>query len=181
VIRTRVGYAGGTTENPTYHFLGDHAETIQVDYDPTQISYEELLEVFWTSHSPTTRPWSRQYASLIFYHDEGQQRLATASRNRRVAETGVMIFTEIVPFSEFYLAEDYHQKYRLQQLPELMAEFEAIYPNSADFVNSTAAAKVNGYAGSHGTLASLQAEIDGFGLSPTAQQRLMDLVSSRER
>ena len=68
MIRTRVGYAGGTTNNPTYRALGDHAETIQVDYDPTQISYEELLEAFWTSHSPTSRPWSRQYASIIFYH-----------------------------------------------------------------------------------------------------------------
>jgi peptide-methionine (S)-S-oxide reductase len=181
VIRTRVGYAGGTTVNPTYHALGDHAETIQIDYDPTQISYEELLEVFWTSHSPTTRPWSRQYASLIFYHNEEQQRLAVESKNRKGAETGDTVFTEIMPFSDFYLAEDYHQKYRLRQLPELMAEFEAIYPDSTDFVNSMAAAKVNGYAGSHGTLAALQAEIDGLGLSPAAQQRLLDLVSSWER
>jgi len=55
VIRTRVGYAGGSTNNPTYYNLGDHSETVQIDYDPTRISYEELLEVFWDSHNPTTQ------------------------------------------------------------------------------------------------------------------------------
>jgi peptide-methionine (S)-S-oxide reductase len=178
VIRTRVGYAGGTTENPTYRKLGDHSETIQVDYDPTQISYEELLNVFWSSHSPTSRPWSRQYASIIFYHNEEQKRLAVETKDRRAAETGGWIFTEVVPFSGFYLAEDYHQKYRLQQVPDLMAEFRTTYADSADFVNSTAAARVNGYVGGHGTLAALEAEIDELGLSLAAQERLLDLVSS---
>jgi methionine-S-sulfoxide reductase len=181
VIRTRVGYAGGTTVDPTYYALGDHTETIQIDYDPAQISYEELLEVFWTSHSPAVRPWSRQYATLIFYHDEEQKRLAVESQERKEAETGKDFYTEIVSFSEFYLAEDYHQKYRLRQVDELMAEFEAIYPDSADFVNSTAAARVNGYVGGHGTLASLEAEIDDLGLSATGQEKLRDLVSSWER
>jgi peptide-methionine (S)-S-oxide reductase len=178
VIRTRVGYAGGTTDNPTYQKLGDHSETIQVDYDPTQISYQELLEVFWSSHSPTNRPWSQQYASIIFYHNEEQRRLAVETKDRRAAETGRRIFTEVVPFSGFYLAEDYHQKYRLQQAPDLMAEFRAIYADSADFVDSTAAARANGYIGGHGTLAALEAEIDGLGLSLAAQERLLDLLSS---
>lgn len=70
MIRTRVGYAGGSKENPTYYSLGDHSETIQIDYDPTQISYGQLLEVFWNSHNPTYEPWSRQYMSIIFYHSE---------------------------------------------------------------------------------------------------------------
>ena len=80
VIRTRVGYTGGTTVDPTYHDLGDHSETIQIDYDPTQVSYQALLDVFWNSHNPTTRSWSRQYASAVFYHSDEQKKLAMESR-----------------------------------------------------------------------------------------------------
>lgn len=178
MIRTRVGYAGGIKANPTYHDLGDHSETIQIDYDPAQISYQEQLNVFWSSHSPTARPWSRQYASIIFYHDQEQRRLAEASRDREAASRGSRIYTEIVPFAKFYLAETYHQKYRLQQVPALLSEFRAIYPQDDEFINSTSAARVNGYLGGYGTLAALQACIEDLGLSPAAQQRLLDLVSA---
>jgi len=176
VIRTRVGYAGGTAKDPTYYNLGDHSETIQIDYDPTQVSYAELLDVFWNSHSPTSRPWSRQYMAIIFYHTDEQKRLAMETRDREAARTDAKIFTEIVPFSGFYLAEDYHQKYRLQQVPELMQEFEDMYLDADDFVNSTAAARVNGYLGGHGTFEGLQAEIDSLGLSPAGREKLMDIV-----
>jgi peptide-methionine (S)-S-oxide reductase len=181
VVRTRVGYAGGTKDSPTYHNLGDHSETIQIDYDPTQITYAELLDVFWSSHSPIARPWSLQYASIVFYHDEEQKRLAEKSRDHLAAEAGRPIYTEIVPFDRFYRAEAYHQKYRLRQLPDLLAEFEAIYPDADDFVNSTAVARVNGYLGGHGTLDALQAEIDDLGLSPTATKKLLDFASVRGR
>ncbi len=181
MIRTRVGYAGGSEENPTYRSLGDHSETLQIDYDPDQISYEALLDVFWSSHSPTARPWSKQYASVIFYHDAEQKRLAKESRDRVAAELGKKIHTEIVPFSKFYLAEDYHQKYRLRGVRELEAELEAIYPDLEDFVNSTAAAKVNGYVGGHGSLGRLQNEIEQFGLSPEAEKALLDRVKAGQR
>jgi peptide-methionine (S)-S-oxide reductase len=176
-----VGYAGGTFPKPAYSDLRDHSESIQIDYDPTQISYEELLDLFWNSHSPTTRPWSRQYASLILYHNEEQRRLAEASRDRQVAELGKPLFTEIIPYTEFYLAEDYHQKYRLQGERDLLEELRAIFPDDRDFINSTAVARVNGYLGGNGSLAQLQAEIGRLGLSPAAQEKLLDLVSARER
>ncbi len=176
-----MGYAGGSKANPTYHDLGDHSETIQIDYDPTQISYQELLNVFWSSHSPTSRPWSTQYASIIFYHDEEQKRLAEASRDREAAGRGGRIYTEIVPFAGFYLAEAYHQKYRLQQAPDLMGEFRAIYPQGDGFVSSTAAARVNGYLGGYLTLAALQAGLEDLDLSPEAKQRLLELASSGGR
>jgi methionine-S-sulfoxide reductase len=95
VVRTHVGYAGGTTENPTYHNLGGHSETIQIEYDPTRISYQELLDVFWAGHAPTQPAWSRQYASLIFYHDEEQRRLAQASKERYEAQCDCQVYTEI--------------------------------------------------------------------------------------
>lgn len=180
MVRTRVGYAGGTKKNPTYYNLGDHTETIQIDYDPAQVSYEQLLGVFWNSHDPTRRPWSRQYMSAIFYHNEGERHLAMRSRNHQAAKRMGQIFTEIRPFSEFYLAEAYHQKYRLRQERDLMEEFNAMYPASGDFVDSTAAARVNGYLGGYGTTASLEAELAKLGLSAMGSKRLLEVVRARE-
>jgi peptide-methionine (S)-S-oxide reductase len=181
VIRTRVGYAGGTTKSPTYYNLGDHTETIQIDYDPAQISYAELLDVFWDSHSPTSRPWSRQYMSIVFYHDEEQRRLATETRDREEARRGRAIFTEIVPASQFYLAEDYHQKYRLRQVPEVEQVFRGMYPNNDDFVNSTAAARVNGHLGGYGTFEALETELESLDLSPEAEKKLLAVLQKLNR
>ena len=180
-MRTRVGYAGGTTADPTYRSLGDHSETIQVDYDPGLISYEELLQVFWDSHSPTSRPYSQQYASVILFHDEEQERVATQSKEEESARRGEQMFTDIRPFSRFYLAEDYHQKYWLQQAPDLMEQFRTIYPDPADFVNSTAAARVNGYAGGNSTLAELQTALEGLDLPSEVQQKLLENTNSGRR
>jgi peptide-methionine (S)-S-oxide reductase len=160
VVRTRVGYAGGTTESPTYHNLGDHTETIQIDYDPTLISYGQLLEIYWDSHNPTVRPSSKQYMSIVFYHNSEQRELAMETKQLEEASSGRQIYTEIIPFSEFYLAEDYHQKYHLQQVPELMEELTAIYPNFTDFIDSTAVARINGYVGGHVTFEELQEQLN---------------------
>jgi len=122
------------------------------------------------------RPWSRQYAAIIFYHNEEQKRLARESRDRLESMIQGDIHTEIVPFVDFYLAEGYHQKYRLRQVPELLREYQAIYPDEQDLINSTAVARVNGYVGGNGTQAKLEAELDGLGLSPTGQDRLMKFV-----
>jgi peptide-methionine (S)-S-oxide reductase len=179
VVRTRVGYAGGATDNPTYHNLGDHTETIQIDYDPTQVSYQELLNVFWESHNPTQPSWSRQYASIIFFHSGEQRRLAVDTREREGAKYQGQIYTEIVPAPEFTLAEAYHQKYRLRQVSDLIEEFSTMYPASEDLVDSTAAARVNGYLGGHGTLEALQAELSSLGLSPDGSQKLLSIVAAR--
>jgi peptide-methionine (S)-S-oxide reductase len=166
-------------KNPTYHALGDHTETIQVDYDPAAISYEELLDVFWDSHNAASPAWSRQYMSIIFSHDDEQKRLASESREREAARTKSRIVTEIRPAGEFFRAEGYHQKYRLRLERELLREFTAIYPLERDFVDSTAVARVNGYLDGYGTLADLQAELPGLGLSPKAGERLAAIVSKR--
>lgn len=174
---TRVGYAGGSTEHPTYYSLGDQSETIQIDYDPTQISYRQLLDVFWASHNPIYEPWSRQYMSIVFYHSEDQKRLAIETKESEEARLGKHIFTEIVPFSEFYLAEDYHQKYYLRQEPALMAEFSAIYPATEDFIASTAVARVNGYVGGYGKLATLEKELGLLGLSEAGINILLKIAA----
>jgi len=171
-----VGYTGGTKDNPTYYALGDHTETVQIDYDPAKISYGELLDIFWSSHNPTARSWSQQYKAAIFYHDEKQEKLAMETRAREEKVKG-RIYTEILPATEFYLAEDYHQKYYLQNVPPLAVEFNAIYPDGEDFINSTAVARVNGYLGGYGSLAQLEEELSSLGLSPASEKRLLELVS----
>ena len=168
-----MGYAGGTSTDPTYYKLDGHTETVQIDYDPTKISYDELLEVFWDSHNATVPAYSQQYKSIIFYHDEAQRMLAMQSKQQEEAKSRREIYTEIIPFSEFYLAEAYHQKFYLRQVPELMADFTAIYPDTNEFVNSTAAARVNGYIGGHGTPETLQKELASYGLSPAGTKKLL--------
>ena len=179
MVRTRVGYAGGSKASPTYQDLGDHSETIHVDYDPAKISYQELLDVFWASHNPTARPWSRQYASLIFYHNEEQRRLAEASLAREEGRRGGRIYTEIVPFDKFYRAETYHQKYRLQQVPALVGELRALYPQDNDWIDSTVAARANGYLGGYGPLDGVKAAVEELGLSAEAEARLLALLAGR--
>jgi peptide-methionine (S)-S-oxide reductase len=164
VIRTRVGYTGGTKGEPTYGSLGDHSEAVQIDYDPTQVSYETLLSVFWRGHDPTRPAWSRQYMSVIFYHDEEQKQLALETKSRVASEKGTKIRTKILPASEFTLAETYHQKYRLRQSENLMKELRRLYPDSADFVDSTAAARLNGYLSGHATWEALKAELEALDL-----------------
>jgi len=149
VVRTRVGYAGGTLEDPTYRKIGDHTETLQIDFDPKLITYEELLEIFWDSHDPGIQAYSTQYQSMILTHSEEQYRLAIQSRDRRQAESGRSIRTVIKPLEQFYLAEDYHQKFYLRSRSDLESLLEAAYPEGVDWLDSTAAARLNGMAGNH--------------------------------
>jgi peptide-methionine (S)-S-oxide reductase len=122
VAGAAVGYAGGTTENPTYQDVCSgrtgHAEVVQVQYDPDHVSYEELLDVFWQGHDPTTRnrqghDFGSQYRSVIFYHDEAQKAAALASMEREQASGRHRrpIVTELVAAGPFYRAEEYHQRY----------------------------------------------------------------------
>jgi len=178
VVRTRAGYSGGSTQSPTYHSIGDHSEAVQVDYDPSVISYADLLDIFWKSHDPGERSWSRQYRTAIFYHDGEQKRLALESRDREAAKRKGTIHTETLRFTGFTLAEDYHQKYRLRQYPEFSGEVKAFYPAMRDFVNSTAAARLNGFLGGYGSPELLKREIASYGLSAGAKKRLVELLSS---
>ena len=179
MIRTRVGYAGGKKENPTYHQLGDHTETLEIDYDPARISYEKLLEIFWEEHDPTSTAWSTQYKAAVFYSGDEQKRLALATREHLAARLGKPIHTEVVPFSRFYPAEAYHQKYYLRGNNQLLKELQRYYPHDDGLMNSTAAARVNGYLGHNGTAESLEAEIDRYGLSETSRQVLLHAVGAK--
>lgn len=173
MVRTRVGYAGGQKRNPTYHDLGDHTESLQIDYDPQQISYEDLLDIFWKTHNPCAAGRSRQYLSAVFYHDERQKELAEKTRDREAARRGAPIATAILPLTAFYRAEDYHQKYMLRNQRALLHEFEAMYPEPDGLTDSTAAARVNGCLGGNALLSALEKEIDSYGLSPQGRDALL--------
>ena len=122
VIDVAVGYSGGTLETPTYedvcsHGTG-HAEVVQVTFDPARVSYDELLEVFWATHDPTTLnrqgpDVGTQYRSAIFFHSPEQEAAARASRDRHEGSGrhGRRIVTEITAAAAFYRAEEYHQRY----------------------------------------------------------------------
>jgi peptide-methionine (S)-S-oxide reductase len=120
VTKTEVGYEGGKLENPTYedvcsHTTG-HAEVVEVTYDPEQISYEELLDVFWAKHDPTQlnrQGWDvgDQYRSVIFFHDEEQQEVAVRSKAQEQKSRRQPVVTVVEPAQMFYPAEDYHQQY----------------------------------------------------------------------
>ena len=120
VIAVTSGYAGGHTENPTYHQVcgGDtgHAEVTQIKFDPAKISYAQLLDVFWQAHDPTTlnrqgTDSGTQYRSIILFHNEKQKFVAEKSKLETQKTFTKPIVTEIVPLKEFFPAEDYHQGY----------------------------------------------------------------------
>ena len=126
VVLTRVGYTGGKKQNPTYEDLctgkTGHAEAVEIEYDPSAVSYDELLDIFWKMHDPTTLnrqgpDVGTQYRSVIFYSNEAQKKSALASKERLEKSGKYMdkIVTEIIPTAEFYPAEDYHQKYNMKR------------------------------------------------------------------
>jgi len=120
VVSTAVGYSGGHFPNPTYKDVCSgktgHADVVQVEYEPTLVSYDDLLKVFWDNHDPTTLnrqgpDVGAQYRSAIFFHTPEQESAANASKEKMQAGYKNKIVTEITPASEFYRAEDYHQQY----------------------------------------------------------------------
>lgn len=176
-----MGYAGGRSADPTYHNLGDHAETVQIEYDPSILTYDDLLSVFFSSHRPTVPSYSPQYRSVIFYHDEEQRRLAQDAKERLERKAKGQIYTDIEAFTGFTLAEDYHQKYGLRHNAAVMREFEAAYPDPMDFINSTAAARVNGYLYGNGSLLQLKEELPELGLSESSARVLESFVGKYSR
>jgi peptide methionine sulfoxide reductase msrA/msrB len=172
VVRTRVGYAGGKKLNPTYKMIGDHTETIEIDYDPNVISYQELIEIFFASHNKYSNPYSKQYASLILYQNQEQKEIALKNKQSLENESGRKIQTVIKELDRFYSAEDYHQKFRLQE----QKAFKNYYLNKMtmqEFINSPAVTKANGYITGNGERDNIIKNIAELGLSTELQERLL--------
>jgi methionine-S-sulfoxide reductase len=167
IVRTRVGYAGGNKDNPTYQNIGDHTETILVEFNPGILSYAELLELFWDNHHYRYGKMGKnQYASRIFFTGEAQKSQAEESKTDK--ESAGEVATEIQKLN-FTVAEDYHQKYRLRH-SKMMENFSEMNP--AAFRDSPSAAKLNAYAAGHLNLD----DIERFNLDvgPGLKDRLMN-------
>jgi peptide-methionine (S)-S-oxide reductase len=124
VVDTAVGYMGGTVANPSYEDVctdrTGHAEVVQVEFDPAELTYEELLDTFWEVHDPTQRnrqgpDIGSQYRSVIFFHSPEQEEQAAEAKARVQAGFDRPVVTELVPASEFWRAEDYHQQYLVKR------------------------------------------------------------------
>ncbi len=172
MIRTEVAYAGGSKVNPTYHDLGDHTEALRIEYDTNWLSLDELLDMFWKSHDPRFAGRSTQYRAALFCEDEEQAAAARASAEREGARSGYEIKTAIEVARPYYPAEAYHQKWSLRRNTDLFDDLRKNYVNEQALLRSTAAAKLNGYLGGHGSAHQLERDINRFGLSGEGRERL---------
>ncbi|KAG0601645.1 hypothetical protein M758_11G128900 [Ceratodon purpureus] len=151
VVRTRAGYAGGAKVNPDYHSVGDHAEAVEVEYDPSVISFERLLEVFWASHDLSQvfgqgPDVGAQYRSVIFTQGGEEGEVASRSKEAEQVRLGDRseVVTEVQPLGVFYPAEAEHQKFELRRKPQLLQLLGEI--SDEELTSSVLATKLNGYA-----------------------------------
>lgn len=173
VISTVVGYSGGDEDGPTYRSLGGHTEAVLVVYDPTRVSYAELLTVFWSAHDPFSKSSWKQYRNVVFVVDEAQQAAVDEAVRALEQRSGRAVRTDVEPAGRFFAAEDYHQKYALRRRADLYREVRRMYPGELEFLASTAAARINGYLGGHSSRAQMERELDGLGLSAEGRAALL--------
>ena len=178
-MRTRVGYAGGTSAAPTYQSIGDHSEAIEIDFDPEVIEYAELARMFFAWHNPCSSPWSTQYRSAAFPRNADQRRILEEAAKDVADSKGKAVKTAIEDFTSFTLAEDYHQKYRLRRIHTALEEFEAMFPTTDAFLGSVAVTKANAYVGGYATSEDLRSDdpakgkLGQLGLSELAQASIL--------
>ncbi|XP_022740191.1 peptide methionine sulfoxide reductase A5-like [Durio zibethinus] len=150
VVRTTAGYAGGSKINPAYRSLGDHAESVLVEYDPKEINFRQLLEIFWSSHDPRQvfgqgPDVGNQYRSIIFTNGAEEARLAAMSKeSEQTKSRSSIVTTQIQQLGSFYPAEPEHQKFELKRQPMLLQLIGNL--SEDDHEKSNLAAKLNGYA-----------------------------------
>lgn len=145
VVRTRVGYAGGSIADPSYHDLGDHTEALQVDYDPSARSFESLVDLALRSHDHARQPTKTQYQNILFASTPAQAETIGAVLDAR-GLTRDGIETRIEPLDSFFLAEPYHQKHSLRGRQSLLSSFKQAGYDADELRESPAAAKCNAYA-----------------------------------
>lgn len=178
VIRTRVGYAGGTTPSPTYRQMGNHTETIEIDFDPAIIRYEDVLRHFWRNHYPNRDQYKgRQYLSLLRCRGDEQLKIAEHVKEEMEVELGERIETEIAPFTDFILAEERHQKYYLKRYPKALDQLQMLYPEPSMLINSTFAARLNGFVKGFRSRDSLMEELSGWEIDAEGRTVLLNLFS----
>ncbi|MCR2804089.1 peptide-methionine (S)-S-oxide reductase MsrA [Paenibacillus soyae] len=180
VVRTRVGYSGGHTPNPTYRDMGDHTETVLVEFAPALLPFRQIVNVFWDRHNPynINDYKGRQYQSLLLYEDETQRAdIETVLEERR--KKGLeRPDTEIRTFSTFYPAEERHQKYYLKRFPHAFETVMSIFGEHDAFNDSTLAARLNGLAKGYTSLERIKAEIGTWNMGEKERAYILDEISS---
>lgn len=178
IIRTRVGFAGGTTNHPTYRQLGDHTETVEMDFDSGIVSLETLLHVFWSSHDPVNINdyKGRQYRSLILFRDPTQYNLIREVKRSNEERGQGILDTEIASFAVFYPAEDRHQKYYLKRYPNALAELSSLYPSPQALTDATLAARLNGLAKGYANQHALLDEIRTWPIDEEEKENMLRLI-----
>lgn len=178
VIRTRTGFAGGITSNPVYRQMGDHTETVQIEFDPDILSFEEILHIFWANHTSTNRTEykDRQYMSLLFYHNDEQRQTIEQVRRELEMKRNEQIETEIQPFSVFTPAEERHQKYHLKRFKRAAEKLASVFTTPASFTDSTLTARLNGFVKEYTTLSQIEEEIRLWAISDSDKEELSAFV-----
>ncbi|MBM7621038.1 peptide-methionine (S)-S-oxide reductase [Bacillus tianshenii] len=177
MIRTRVGYAGGTTPNPTYKQMVDHTECLEVDFDPLIIGFEEIVKHFWRSHNPNRGNYKgRQYLSIILFHDAEQKEVIERVKESLEKSLAGKIDTEIASYRGFTLAEERHQKYYLKRYPKAMERLLSYYETHEKFVDGTLVARLNSFVKGYGTLAALKEEMAGWNVPEDIRVELFELI-----
>jgi peptide-methionine (S)-S-oxide reductase len=159
VVRTRVGYAGGTKADPSYEVLGDHTEVVQVDYDPGTVPFAELLDQAFEQHSPRRQAKKRQYQNILFTETEKQLETIHAYLDSSGYDPEG-IETRIESLSQFHVAESYHQKFNLSGKRWITDAFADAGYDDADVRESPAAAKLNAHVAGHDVTAPFLADPD---------------------
>lgn len=183
MLRTRVGYCGGAKEEPTYHSMGDHTESISIDFDPAILTFEEILGHFWNGHRCERNHPSRQYMNAFFYRDDRQLEAAESSREAHAASLGIeveQIATKLLPATAFTYAEGYHQKYYLTRHHDLRDFLESNYPEAKQLADSAVATRLNAFLGSgmERDWDRFRNELPEFGLPEALESSVRTMVPS---
>lgn len=173
VVHTYVGYAGGTTDNPTYNNIGDHAETAKVIYDPDKISYQDLVDYYIENTSSNVRPTSGQYRYIVFYANEKQEEYIKELAQKRKEEDNLFFSPE--KLEKFYLAEDYHQKYQLRTSNQLYQKTLSLFDDEETLIDSHLAAKLNAYRSGFITAEEMIEILESSYLAPIYPEQIQSI------
>lgn len=176
-MRTRVGYAGGSTPEPTHKQMGDHTETVQVDFNPDIVSYSDILYHFWHNHNPNRKKYrDREYISLVLYHDEQQKKVAWQTKRQLEEVRKEKMQTEISPYKRFTQAIERQQKWHIKRIPQAEEVLKSIYSSEKQFIDSVLVARLNSLAKGYGSIESVHQEISEEDVE--TQEKLQDIIDN---
>jgi peptide-methionine (S)-S-oxide reductase len=159
--------------------MRDHTEAIQIEFDPSVVTYETLLSIFWASHNPFSKAWSTQYKAVLWTHGSAQAAAAKLSVAALAKKKKRSPKTEVLPATKFWIAEDYHQKYYLRSRRTLLRALLGVTATGETIRQSTLAARANGWITGHGTPEAIATEVKALKLDEGARKALKAALGTR--